>query len=50
MWLCTPPSETSPIRCTALPSATAASIASRSTGFSPKEPSSIARLMRVSSW
>ena len=46
----TPPSETSPMRCSAAPGSRAAANASPSTGFAASEPSAQARLMRVSSW
>ena len=50
MSACTPPSETSPIRCSVVPAWAAASNASTSTGFSKNDPSSIALVMRVRSW
>ena len=47
---CTPPGDTSPSRCSALPSALTPSMAARSTGFCPSSPDSAARLMRTRSW
>ena len=49
MWLWTPPSESSPIRCSARPSAAAFFIASTSASFSKKSPSSMLLVIRVSS-
>ena len=50
MSLCTPPPETSPMRCSRLPLPAALAHAWRKTRFSKKLPSLIARLMRVRSW
>ena len=50
MWLCTPPSETRPSRCSAPPPRKTLSAARFSTGFSKKSPSRTDFEMRVYSW
>ena len=50
MSLCTPPAETSPIKCRVLERPTALAHACLSTRFLKKSPSRIALLMRVRSW
>ena len=50
MSLWTPPAETRPMRWSVLPLPAALAHACRSTRFSKKLPSSMARLMRVRSW
>ena len=49
-WLCTPPSESNPIKWRRPPWARTASHSARIAGFLNSEPSSIARSMRVISW
>ena len=50
MWLCTPPSERSPMQCSAEWFFLQFSIAFKSAGFSKKSPSWISLVIRVSSW
>src|SRR5881296_1404032 len=50
MWLCTPPSDRSPSKCRRPPVERTLCRTCASTGFVAKEPSLIARLIRVKSW